>query len=118
MQRLFNKQSLRQSFDKGWILQVIINGSKDVLKHSNHAFFFVHRLVLIALVVEVLYPVTWQCQSEGWQGGAFVRLYLCATLTLQAALMLLLAALALQSARGTITDIDARKMVSPLLLIK
>ncbi|KAH9643341.1 hypothetical protein HF086_008828 [Spodoptera exigua] len=75
-------------------------------------------LVLIALVVEVLYPVTWQCQSEGWQGGAFVRLYLCATLTLQAALMLLLAALALQSAKGTITDIDARKMVSPLLLIK
>lgn len=79
---------------------------------------FVRRLVLIALVVEVLYPVTWQCQSEDWHGGAFVRMYLCGMLALQATLMLLLAALAQQSARGTITDLDARKMVSPLLLIK
>ncbi|XP_073943872.1 diacylglycerol lipase-beta-like isoform X3 [Choristoneura fumiferana] len=75
-------------------------------------------LVLIALVVEVIFPVTWQCQSEGWHGGAFVRLYLCGTLSLQAALMLLLAALAQQSARGTITEVDVRKLVSPLLLMK
>ncbi|KOB77938.1 putative neural stem cell-derived dendrite regulator [Operophtera brumata] len=61
-------------------------------------------LVLIALVVEVLYPVTWQCKNEGWQGGSFVRLFLCGTLTLQALLLLLLSALAQQSARGTITD--------------
>ncbi|XP_049866901.1 diacylglycerol lipase-beta isoform X2 [Pectinophora gossypiella] len=75
-------------------------------------------LVLIALVVEVLFPVTWQCQSEGWHGGAFVRLYLCGTLALQAVLMLLLAALAQQSARGTITEVDTRKWVAPLLLFK
>ncbi|XP_022112680.1 diacylglycerol lipase-beta isoform X4 [Pieris rapae] len=75
-------------------------------------------LVLIALVVEVLYPVTWQCQTEGWTGGAFVRLYLCGNLALQASLMLLLSALAQQSAKGTITDTDARKLVSPLLLLK
>ncbi|CAK1545303.1 unnamed protein product [Leptosia nina] len=75
-------------------------------------------LVLIALVVEVLYPVTWQCQSEGWHGGSFVRLYLCGNLALQACLMLLLSALAQQSARGTITDTDARKLVAPLLLLK
>ncbi|XP_039746908.1 diacylglycerol lipase-beta isoform X2 [Pararge aegeria] len=75
-------------------------------------------LVLIALVVEVLYPITWQCQTEGWHGGSFVRLYLCGTLTLQACLMLLLAALAQQSARGTITETDIRKLVSPLLLLK
>lgn len=83
-----------------------------------HLSYFTSRLVLIALVVEVLYPVTWQCQSDGWQGGAFVRLYLCGTLTLQAILMLLLAGLAHQSSKGTITDIDARRMVSPFLLIK
>ncbi|XP_023948340.1 diacylglycerol lipase-beta isoform X2 [Bicyclus anynana] len=75
-------------------------------------------LVLIALVVEVLYPITWQCQTEGWHGGSFVRLYLCGTLTLQACLMLLLAALAQQSARGTITETDVRRLVSPLLLLK
>nr|XP_034840765.1 sn1-specific diacylglycerol lipase beta isoform X3 [Maniola hyperantus] len=75
-------------------------------------------LVLIALVVEVLYPITWQCQTEDWHGGSFVRLYLCGTLTLQACLMLLLAALAQQSARGTITETDVRKLVSPLLLLK
>ncbi|CAH4037335.1 diacylglycerol lipase-beta isoform X2 [Pieris brassicae] len=75
-------------------------------------------LVLIALVVEVLYPVTWECQTEGWTGGAFVRLYLCGNLALQASLMLLLSALAQQSAKGTITDTDARKLVSPLLLLK
>ncbi|XP_050680765.1 diacylglycerol lipase-beta isoform X2 [Leptidea sinapis] len=75
-------------------------------------------LVLIALVVEVLYPVSWQCQTEGWHGGSFVRLYLCGTLALQACLMLLLSALAQQSARGTITDTDTRKLVSPLLLLK
>ncbi|KAJ2952676.1 hypothetical protein O0L34_g7015 [Tuta absoluta] len=75
-------------------------------------------LVLIALVVEVLYPVTWQCLSEGWRGGMFVRLYLCGTLALQALLLLLLSALAQQSARGTITDVDSRKWVSPLLVIK
>ncbi|XP_041976956.1 diacylglycerol lipase-beta isoform X1 [Aricia agestis] len=75
-------------------------------------------LILIALVVEVLYPVTWQCQSEGWHGGEFVRLYLCGTLTLQACLMLLLAALAQQSARGTISETEARKLVAPLLLLK
>ncbi|XP_013180657.1 PREDICTED: sn1-specific diacylglycerol lipase beta isoform X2 [Papilio xuthus] len=75
-------------------------------------------LVLIALVVEVLIPITWQCSSEGWLGGAFVRLYLCGTLALQATLLLLLAALALHSAKGTITDVDARKMVAPLLLLK
>lgn len=74
--------------------------------------------MLIALVVEVIYPVTWQCQSEGWHGGAFVRLYLCSTLALQAVLMLLLAALAMQSARGTITDVDQRRLVSPLLVVK
>lgn len=75
-------------------------------------------LVLIALVVEVLFPVTWKCETEGWKGGSFVRLYLCGTLALQASLMLLLAALAQQSARGTIADVDARKMVAPLLLFK
>ncbi|XP_053625212.1 diacylglycerol lipase-beta-like isoform X2 [Plodia interpunctella] len=75
-------------------------------------------LVLIALVVEVLFPVSWQCETEGWHGGAFVRLYLCGTLALQAILLLLLAALAQQSARGTITDVDKRKFVSPLLLLK
>ncbi|KAM3963122.1 diacylglycerol lipase-beta-like [Aphomia sociella] len=75
-------------------------------------------LVLIALVVEVLYPVIWRCRSEGWLGSSFVQLYLCGTLALQAVLMLLLATLAQQSARGTITDVDARKFVSPLLLVK
>ncbi|XP_037973508.2 diacylglycerol lipase-beta isoform X2 [Plutella xylostella] len=75
-------------------------------------------LVLIALVVEVIFPVTWQCRSEGWSGGSFVRGYLCGTLALQAVLMLLLAGLAQQSARGTIADVDARRYVAPLLLVK
>lgn len=96
-------------------LQII---SIPFLLHLCNLYKLLYRLVLIALVVEVLLPVTWQCKSEGWHGGAFVRLYLCGMLALQATLMLLLAALAQQSARGTITDVDSRKLVAPLLLIK
>lgn len=72
-------------------------------------------LVLIAVVCSTLFPATWSC---GAGVARTVRLYLAGTAALQALLVVLLAAVASQSARGTIAEVRERRFVAPLVLVK
>lgn len=70
-------------------------------------------MVLTALACNVLFPTIGNCP-----GAIYVRTYLIGILVLQAIVMILLGMLACNSSRGTITDTDSRKYVTPLLTIK
>lgn len=60
------------------------------------------------------YEVTWHCTH----GGEYVRVYLIGMLILLSIIILVLIGLVNRSAQGSITDIEARKYVAPLLLFK
>lgn len=69
--------------------------------------------MLTALACEIVFPST-----EGCPGAIYVKAYLGGVLFLQGVVMILLGMLACNSSRGTITDTDSRKYVTPLLTIK
>ncbi|XP_060529277.1 diacylglycerol lipase-beta-like [Cylas formicarius] len=71
-------------------------------------------LVLIVCVYIEYYSDTWNCSK----GGDYVRIYIIGMMALLCAVIFVLAALVNQSAKGSITDVDARKLVPPILLLK
>ncbi|XP_050310240.1 diacylglycerol lipase-beta-like [Anthonomus grandis grandis] len=75
------------------------------------------RLIWLALLVCVhieYYQDTWKCSA----GGDYVRAYIIGMLCLLSAVIVVLVALVNQSAKGSITNVEARKLVPPILLLK
>lgn len=80
-------------------------------------FEFVFRavwLVLVGFVFSRYYDATWQCES----GGDVVRVYLAGIIALLSTIMVLLIVIVNRSAQGSIMDIESRKYVPALLMIK
>ncbi|XP_066139540.1 diacylglycerol lipase-beta-like [Euwallacea fornicatus] len=75
------------------------------------------RILWLSLLVCVhirYYDDTWKCSK----GGDFVRIYVIGMMALLSAVIIVLVALVNQSAKGSITNVDARKLVPPILLFK
>lgn len=67
------------------------------------------------MVVHVKYYVsTWECSK----GGDYVRTYIIGMMALLSVVIVVLVALVNRSAQGSITNVDARKHVPPILLLK
>jgi sn1-specific diacylglycerol lipase len=77
-------------------------------------FIFLFRLCLIVIVYIRYYEYTWECTS----GGDYVRSYIIGMLALLSTVILVLIALINRSAQGSITDVQARRYVPPILLLK
>ncbi|XP_048518844.1 diacylglycerol lipase-beta isoform X2 [Dendroctonus ponderosae] len=71
-------------------------------------------LVLLVCVHIGYYDDTWRCA----RGGEYVRAYMIGMLALLGAVVLVLGALVHQSAQGSITEVQARHLVPPILLLK
>ncbi|CAH0555976.1 unnamed protein product [Brassicogethes aeneus] len=71
-------------------------------------------LILIVCVYLKYYEYTWECSK----GGDYVRTYIIGMMVLLSLVILVLVALVNRSAKGSITDLDARRAVSPILLLK
>ncbi|XP_076251583.1 diacylglycerol lipase-beta-like [Rhynchophorus ferrugineus] len=71
-------------------------------------------LILVICVHIEYYEDTWKCSK----GGDYVRAYIIGMMVLLSAIILVLAALVNQSAQGSITNVAARKLVPPILLLK
>ncbi|CAG9760140.1 unnamed protein product [Ceutorhynchus assimilis] len=75
------------------------------------------RILWLALLVCVyikFYDDTWKCSK----GGDFVRTFFIGMMVLWSTVIVVLMALVNQSAKGAITDVEARKFVPPILLVK
>lgn len=77
-------------------------------------FPLISRLILIACVHIKYYDDTWKCSK----GGDYVRVYIIGMMALLALVILVLIALVNQSAKGSITNVESRKYVPPILLVK
>lgn len=71
-------------------------------------------LILIICVHIRYYEDTWKCSK----GGDYVRAYMIGMMVLLSVVSLALVALVNQSAQGSITNVNARKLVPPILLLK
>ncbi|XP_044755828.1 diacylglycerol lipase-beta-like [Coccinella septempunctata] len=71
-------------------------------------------LSLIVVVYVKYYHLTWACSH----GGIFVRTYILGMMALLFLIILIVIALVNRSAKGSISDVHARRHVPPLLLTK
>ncbi|EFA10154.1 diacylglycerol lipase-beta [Tribolium castaneum] len=71
-------------------------------------------LILIVVVHVKYYEDTWECT----RGGDYVRTYIIGMMALLSLVIVVLVALVNRSAKGSITDEEARKLVPPILLLK
>lgn len=72
------------------------------------------RLILIAIVHVEYYESTWQCEK----GGDYVRAYVIGMMSLLSIIIVVLCLLVNRSAQGSITNVEARRHVPPILLLK
>lgn len=72
-------------------------------------------MILIYIVTYQYYGYTY---TECARGGEFVRIYLIGMIVLLNVILVLCGALVNRSAQGSITDVQARRHVAPILKIK
>lgn len=75
------------------------------------------RLIWLSLIVIVYiryYDYTWECTK----GGEYIRTYILGMMSLLVVVILILIALVNRSAQGSITDVESRKHVPAILLLK
>lgn len=70
--------------------------------------------MLIVCIYTRYYEHTWQCTS----GGIYIRSYLIGMIVLLSLVILVLMVLINQSAQGSITDVESRRHVAPILYFK
>lgn len=89
-----------------------------MVKHINFSITFLQliscRLILITVVYVEYYQSTWECEN----GGDYVRAYIIGMMALLSFVIIVLCLLINRSAQGSVTDVEARKHVPPILLLK
>lgn len=71
-------------------------------------------LILIVVLYIRYYSYTWECSK----GGEYIRTYILGMMSLLAFVIVILVALVNRSAQGSITNVESRKYVPAILLLK